>query len=132
MDLDELVIQPGFWQDHLTPVFRPHVNLTKLTLHPMADFTFFDLRPDDIPNLRELSSGLEQAAHLIPGRPVVSLKIQVRWFPDWDLQVKHFKKIGLSRGPLRELEMPVLGTDDLPFMQEIDVPQMSVEFARIT
>lgn len=107
MDLRELHVQSLFWPKQLVPFLRPHINLTCLELSSGA-FHLEDITPSDIPKLTHLTSHLEDARWIVPGRPVDHLRLESTGRLTEQETVEAYKRVSLSTGTVKELTVPIL------------------------
>lgn len=104
MDLRSLTIHPNFWPNDIIPALRSHPNLKHLAFVG----TFPDVSailPTDLPHLASLTCSLDQARHLVPGRPVTILNMTSSRDPPLGLRDEAFQRLGLSTGPLKEITL---------------------------
>ncbi|KAG8929423.1 hypothetical protein FRC01_004360 [Tulasnella sp. 417] len=94
------------WQcEKLVEVLRDQPELEELRLGRNC-FCVELLENTDVPKLRSLSSGLKDAAYLVPGRPIERLELDTP-FSSQNFNLRLFQKLSLSTKPITYVSVTI-------------------------
>lgn len=107
MCLNRFSVESYMFKGDVLPILRHHKELTELELsYYTPGLEESDLERTDIPKLKALTATLDQAAKIVPGRPVESLEIHV-WGCSYSGAGPLFDRLRLASRPIISLGIPL-------------------------